>query len=227
MELVKTFADQAVIAIENVRLFKEIEARNHDLTESLEQQTATSDILGVISRTPTDVMPVLETVARHAAQLCEALDARICLVNGDSFTYVAGFGEFKGVESTLPLRRTLVMGRAIIDRTVMHIEDLAAVLDEFPDAREVHQQFGQRTSLAVPLVRNNKAFGGIQLRRKVVRPFSARQIDLVKTFADQAVIAIENVRLFKEIEARNRELTESLSQQTATAEVLKVISSSP
>ena len=121
----------------------------------------------MISSTPTDVMPVLDTVARHAAQLCEALDARICLVEGDTFRYVAGFGEFMGVESTLPLKRSLVMGRAIIDRAVMHIEDLAAVLDEFPDAREVHRQFGQRTSLAVPLVRDNKAFGGILLRRKV------------------------------------------------------------
>ena len=119
------------------------------------------------------------------------------------------------------------MGRAIIDRAVMHIEDLAAVLDEFPDAREVHRQFGQRTSLAVPLVRDNKAFGGILLRRKVVRPFSARQIDLVKTFADQAVIAIENVRLFKELDARNRELTELLNQQTATAECSRSFRSSP
>ena len=108
-----------MIAIENVRLFNELDARNHDLTESLEQQTATSEILRVISSTPTDVMPVLDTVARRAAQLCEALDARICLVEGDTFRYVAGFGEFKGVEATLPLKRSLVMGRAIIDRTVM------------------------------------------------------------------------------------------------------------
>ncbi len=219
-ELLKTFADQAVIAIENVRLFKEIEARNRELSESLEQQTATAEILRVISSTPTDVMPVLDAVANRAAKLCEALDARICLVDGDTLRYVAGFGEFKGVRPTVTLTRGAVMGRAIIDRSVLHIEDLATELDEFPDIRITQQKSGNRTTLAVPLVRENKAFGGILLRRKEVRPFSARQIDLVKTFADQAVIAIENVRLFKETK-------EALEQQTVISEILRVISSSP
>ncbi|MGH8634874.1 MAG: GAF domain-containing sensor histidine kinase, partial [Burkholderiales bacterium] len=113
---------------------------------------------------------------------------------------------FQGVVPTLPLTRGIVIGRAIVDQKVVHIEDLAAVFDEFPEARGPQQQFGHRTTLAVPLVRENKAFGGILMRRKEVRPFSAKQIELVKTFADQAVIAIENVRLFNEIQDKSRQL---------------------
>jgi signal transduction histidine kinase len=199
IDLVSTFASQAVIAIENVRLFNEI-------NEALQRQTSIAEILRVISSTPTDVKPVLEAVTHRAAQLCDAPDARLFLVDGDTLRYVTGFGELKGVVQTLPLTRGTVVGRAIIDQSVMHIEDLAAALDEFPQAREPQQQFGNRTTLAVPLVRENKAFGAILLRRREVRPFSEKQIELVKTFADQATIAIENVRLFNEIQDKSGQL---------------------
>ena len=204
--LLKTFADQAVIAIENVRLFKELQTRNADVTEALEQQTATAEILRIISTTPTDVTPVLEAVTSRAAQLCDAQDARLFLVDGDGLRYVAGFGELKGVRQTLPLTRGIVTGRAVLDQRVLHIEDLAAELDEFPDARGQQEEFGHRTTLAVPLVRKNRAFGAILMRRKEVRPFTDKQIELVKTFADQAVIAIENVRLFNEIQDKSQQL---------------------
>jgi len=199
IDLVSTFANQAVIAIENARLFREI-------NEALQQQTSIAEILRVISSSPTDVMPVLEAVTHRAAQLCDSPDARLFLVDGDSFRYVAGFGDLKGVIPSLPLTRGSVLGRAIMDRSVVHIEDLAAALEEFPEVRGAQQTYGNRTTLAVPLVRENKAFGGIVMRRKEVRPFSEKQIELVKTFADQATIAIENVRLFNEIRDKGRQL---------------------
>ena len=199
VKLLETFADQAVIAIENVRLFNEI-------NEALQRQTSIAEILRVISSSPTDVKPVLEAVTHRAAQLCDAPDARLFLVDGDTLRYVTGFGELKGVVPTLPLTRGIVMGRAIIDQSVMHIEDLAAAFDEFPEARGPQQEFGNRTTLAVPLVRENKAFGAILMRRTEVRPFNDKQIELVKTFADQAVIAIENVRLFNEIQDKSQQL---------------------
>ncbi len=204
--LLKTFASQAVIAIENVRLFKELEARNAEITEALEQQTATAEILRVISDSPTDVMPVLESVTHRAAQLCDAPDARLFLVDGDAVKYVTGFGASKGAIPRRPLRRGFVVGRAIIDQAVIHIEDIVVAFDEFPDAREPQREFGNRTMLAVPLVREGKAFGAILMRRTEVRPFTPKQIELVKIFAHQATIAIENVRLFKEIQEKSRQL---------------------
>ena len=204
--LLETFAAQAVIAIENVRLFKELQARNAQVTEALEQQTSIAEILRVISSTPTDIMPVIDAVTHRAAQLCDAPDARLFLVDGGTLRHVAGFGEFRGVPQTLPLTRGVVTGRAILDQAVVHIEDLSATLDEFPDARGPQREFGARTTLAVPLVRENKAFGGIVMRRREVRPFTDKQIELVKTFADQATIALENVRLFNEIQDKSREL---------------------
>ena len=199
IDLVSTFASQAVIAIENARLFTEI-------NEALQRQTSIAEILRVISSSPTDVMPVLETVTHRAAQLCDAPDARLYLVDGDTLRYVTGFGELKGVAQTLPLTRGSTVGRAIIDQSVMHIEDIVAAFDDFPEARAPSREFGQRTTLAVPLVRESKAFGAILMRRKEVRPFTEKQIELVKTFADQAVIAIENVRLFNEIQDKSRQL---------------------
>jgi signal transduction histidine kinase len=189
-----------------VRLFKELQARNAEVSEALEQQTATAEILRVISGSPTDVMPVLEAMTHRAAQLCDARDARLYLVDGDTLRNVVGFGEFESARETLRLTRGLVLGRAILDQRVVHIEDLAAVLEEYPDAREPQRQFGHRTTLAVPLLRERKAFGGILIRRKDVRPFTPKQIELVQTFADQAVIAIENVRLFNEIQDKSRQL---------------------
>ncbi len=231
--LLQTFADQAVIAIENVRLFTELQAKNSALTtahaqvtEALEQQTATAEILRVISRSPTDLRPVMEAVAENAARLCDATDAQILRGDGETITLVASYGRLPTI-TTEPRRisRRLVGGRAIIDRMTLHISDVRAVRDEFPDSATV--QLGVRTVLATPLLREGVAIGVIMIRRMEVRPFSDNQIALLQTFADQAVIAIENVRLFKELEARNADLTEALERQTATSEILKVISSSP
>ena len=187
--LLKTFADQAVIAIENVRLFQE-------LNESLEQQTATSEILGVIASSPTDVQPVLDTVAEHAARLCEASDALIFRVNEDRQERVASYGSMPVLEdASSSVRRGGPLGRAILDRRTIHIHDLAAAESEFPDARSRGVAMGVRTALAAPLLREGASIGVIYVRRKEVRPFTEKQIKLLETFADQAVIAIENVRL--------------------------------
>ena len=223
IKLLETFADQAVIAIENVRLFNE-------LKESLEQQTATSEILGVIASSPTDLQPVLDAVAERAARLCEANDAQIHLSNGEVIRVAACHGEIPHVELGVerPVSRDLVNGRAILERRTVHVHDLAAELEtEFPASKIYQERFGTRTILATPLLREGAPIGDILIRRLEVRPFSDKQIARVKTFADQAVIAIENVRLFKELEARNRDLTEALEQQTATSEILRVIASSP
>jgi GAF domain-containing protein len=218
IKLLETFADQAVIALENVRLFQE-------LKESLEQQTATSEILGVIASSPTDIQPVLDVVAKNAARLCEANDAQISRIQGDLFGTVASFGPLPPTHEKRPLTRTFPPGRAIIDRETIHIPDLEAVREtEFPDARggrrPGHSPMVLRTVLATPLLREGIPIGAILIRRLEVRPFTDKQISLLKTFAAQAVIAIENVRLFQE-------LKESLEQQTATSEILGVIASSP
>ena len=187
-------------------LERKVEERTAELSEALAQQTAIAEILRVISSTPTDIKPVLEAVTRRAAQLCDAPDARLMIVEGDHFRNVAGFGEFSGAMESLPLSRGLVVGRAVLDQQVVHVEDLASALDEFPDARGPQAEFGNRTTLAVPLVRENRAVGVMLMRRREVRPFTQTQIDLVKTFADQATIAIENVRLFNEIQDKSRQL---------------------
>jgi GAF domain-containing protein len=228
--LLKTFADQAVIAIENVRLFQESQSRNRDLTESLEQQTATSEILQVIASSPTDVQPVLDVVAERAARLCEATDAIIDRIDGDVLRRVAHYGSIPTGRSRLGETRSIsrlrTSGRAIIDRETIHIHDSSTpeVQAEFPESGG--HIVGIRTNLTTPLLREGVPIGVIIVRRTEVRPFSEKQIALLKTFADQAVIAIENVRLFQELQTSNRDLTESLDQQTATSEVLKVISRS-
>jgi GAF domain-containing protein len=226
VKLLETFASQAVIAIENVRLFQELQVRNRDLTEALEQQTATSEILGVIASSPTDIQPVLDTVATNAARLCEASDAVVFRIEGDVLQPVAIYGPNPAVPN--PITRGSTSGRAVIDRRTVHIPDLSAESDEeFPESKAFHREMGDRTTLATPLLREGIPIGAILIRRREVRPFSDKQIALLKTFADQAVIAIENVRLFHEIEQRNAELREALEHQTATAEVLSIISRSP
>jgi PAS domain S-box-containing protein len=229
VELLKTFADQAVIAIENVRLFTAVQERNRALTESLQQQTATSDILRVISSSPTDIQPVFDTMARSATTLCEAFDASIFRVEGDRLLFVAHHGPIAQShgEFSLPLVRGTVGGRSVVEGRPVQVADLQAEGHEFPDAVDNARRFGFHTILSVPLMREGVAIGGIQLRRTEVHPFTERHVALLRTFADQAVIAIENVRLFTEVQDRNRALTEALDQQTATGGILKVISSSP
>jgi two-component system, NtrC family, sensor kinase len=220
IKLLETFADQAVIAIENVRLFQE-------LKESLEQQTATSEILGVIASSPTDIQPVLDVVAENAARLCDAKDAVISRLDGETLKQVAQYG---AIPIPVPNRinRNSPVGRAIVDRKTTHVHDLAAEIEtEYPESKERQRLSGTRTMLVTPLLREGVPIGTINIRRTEVRPFSEKQIKLLETFADQAVIAIENVRLFKEIQERNAELREALEHQTATTEVLGIISRSP
>ena len=227
IKLVTTFADQAVIAIENVRLFQELQAKNRDLTEALEQQTATSEVLRVIASSPTDIQPVLDVVAESAARLCDATDAVINRVDGDVLQPVAIYGSIP-VPGPTGITRGTPVGRAIIERKTTHVHDLAAEVEtEFPESKTRQPVTGTRTILATPLLREGVPIGAIVIRRTEVRPFSEKQIALLKTFADQAVIAIENVRLFQELEERNAELREALEHQTATAEVLGIISRSP
>jgi GAF domain-containing protein len=214
--LLKTFADQAVIAIENARLFNE-------LKESLEQQTATSEILGVIASSPTDIQPVLDIVAENAARLCDANDARIMLVEGEVLRPAAHYGPILDPPrgDGTPISRHWPAGRAVIDRQTIHVHDMEAVVEaEFPESKSRQPLSGVRTILVTPLLREGLAIGVLNIRRIEVQSFTDKQIKLLETFADQAVIAIENVRLFQE-------LKESLERQTATSEILGVIASSP
>ena len=231
IELVETFADQAVIAIENARLFHEVQARTAERSSALEQQTATSEVLQVISRSTSNLQSVFDAIIATAARLCQADGAVIFKAFGDCYEFAA-FNNVtpelaehfaKGLRSHAD--RGSATGRAMVEGRTIHIPDVLAD-PEF--TRLDTQRAGNfRTVLAVPLLRESTPIGVIFLYRFAVRPFRDRQIELVTSFADQAVIAIENVRLFDEVQARTAELMEALQQQTATSEVLQVINASP
>jgi GAF domain-containing protein len=199
--LLTNFAAQAVIAIENTRLLNE-------LRESLEQQTVTSEILGVIAASPTNIQPVLEAIAESSCRLCEAYDSVIFLREGERLCGRAHHGPIS-MRGEGPIDRGWVTGRAFVDREPVHVHDLRAAADEFPDGSERALRFGHRTTLGIPLLREDEAIGTLLIRRSEVRPFTDKQIALLTTFARQAVIAIENVRLFDELQDKNRQLAEA------------------
>src|SRR5215831_1715596 len=229
--LLQTFADQAVIAIENVRLFTELQEKNQavtqahaQVTEALEQQTATSEILSVISRSQTDVRPVFETMAASALRLCDAKFSLICTYDG-KLLHIAVLHNVSPDHAAamrdafpMPPHRGGAAARAVLTRAIVHIPDVTT--DPEYRLRRLAETTNARNALSVPLLRDGEPIGAITVGGDVARPFSDKQIALLKTFADQAVIAIENVRLFTELEARNSDLT-------ATSEILRVISSSP
>jgi GAF domain-containing protein len=201
--------------------------------EALERQAAITEILRVISNSPSDVQPVLDSVAQHAARICEAQVVDIAIVDNEVLRDAAPLGQLERqsrderARTSVPLDRSTVTGRSICDLKPIQVADAQNTTDEFPLGREMAIKFGHRTILSVPLIREGRALGAILVRRTEVRPFEEKHIALLKAFADQAVIAIENVRLFEAEQQRTRELTESLQQQTATSEVLQVISGSP
>jgi two-component system, NtrC family, sensor kinase len=213
VQLLQTFADQAVIAIENVRLFDEVQARTSDLTEALTYQTGSANILRVIASSPTDVKPVLEAIVTSACELCDANDAVVFLPDGDDLVSSAHHGPIPEALIRLPISRTRMVGRSFLDRVAVHVRDfLSAEGTEFPDGQALAQRMGHRTMLAVPLLREGNSVGVIALRRNEVLPFSDKQINLLQTFADQAVIALGNVQLFDEVQAKTSELSLSLDE---------------
>ena len=227
VELVQTFADQAVIAVENLRLFDEVQAKTRDLSEALTFQTGSSNILSVIASSPTDVGPVLQAIVESACELCEAYDAIIALKDRNELVLRAHHGPIAMNRERWPNHRTSLSGRAIADHAPVHLRDvLSDEGAEFPIGQEMSRRDGVRSMLSVPMIRDGDAIGTIVLRRIEVNPFSDKQVALLQTFADQAVIAIGNVHLFEEVQAKTRDLTESLEQQTATSEVLGAISTS-
>ena len=208
--LVETFADQAVIAIENVRLFEEVQARNREISEALEQQTATGAILRVIAASPTDIQPVLQVVAESAARFCDTHDAVIFLAEEGDLVVKAHYGPVPLDFASLPIGDGTLAGRAYAERKAQYVDDLLACGEEFPQSKAMALRYGHRSMAATPLMRDEEAIGVIVIRRFEVRAFSEKQIELLRTFADQAVIAIQNVRLFDEVRAKTRDLEGSL-----------------
>jgi len=228
--LIETFADQAVIAIENVRLFTELQTRNREITEALEQQTATSEILRAISSSPTDVQPVFDTITQNALNLCGAASSLLTTFDGELLHLASLANVRPGVADSLrrvyPMRpgRGAAGARAILTRAVVHIPDLRD--DPEYALHDLVQALDFRSILAVPMLREGEPIGTINVHKVEPEAFSESQITLLQTFAAQAVIAIENVRLFTELQASNRELTTALDTQTATSDILRVISRS-
>jgi GAF domain-containing protein len=224
IELLKTFANQAVIAIENARLLNE-------LRESLQQQTATADVLNVISRSPTDVQPVFDAIARSATELCGAENCNVFRFDGELVDFAASYGTSpearEEIRKHCPVRRTrgFAAARAVLSNAVEEIPDIYA--DAEYAYADIAKMGKMRSAVAVPMGKDGQPVGAIAVVRSQPGRFPERQVELLETFADQAVIAIENTRLFEEVQARTKELQESLDRQTATGEVLGAISRSP
>src|SRR6516165_6521253 len=234
IDLVSTFADQAVIAIENARLFEEVQARTKELQESLDRQTATSEVLGVISRSPNEVQPVLDTIVATAQRLCQAERAGVFRLEGGTFRAVAhrGLPEERlesYVESLysarMPVSRGSIIGRAALARRAVQVEDVATDA-ELVETHAFSRAGNLHTVLAVPLLLKGHPIGAISLTRTRVAPFDDKQVTLVEAFADQAVIAIENSRLFEAEQASKRELARSVEELESLGKVSQAVNSS-
>ena len=235
IRLLQTFADQAVIAIQNTRLFDQLQHRTDDLAESLRQQTATSEVLQIISSSPGDLAPVFDKMLENATRVCGAEFGSMVLVEGDTFRNAAIYNAPPAFVEARTGRVTQIhprssMAAAIRTKQVVQVEDLRntpAYLERNPPSVQLAELGGARTIVIVPMLREDEVIGVITVYRQEVRPFDEKQIELVRNFARQAVIAIENARLLKELRQRTDDLSEALVYQTGSSNILKVIASSP